>query len=441
MKLLSITAGAANMYCGSCLRDNALAAELIARGHDVMLVPLYTPTRTDEPNVSDRHVFFGGVSVYLQQYVPMFRHTPRLLDWLFDRPALIRAVSGRSIKTDPKMLGELTVSMLRGELGHQRKEVDKLLAWLAHEPRPDVISLPNSLLIGLARPLGRALDRPVCCTLQGEDLFLDGLIEPFRSQALDLIKQQVAAVELFVSVSEYYADFMAEYLSIPRRQIRVAPLGISLAGYDSTPRARHEPFRIGYFARIAPEKGLDRLAAAYRCLRHDLGLPPSRLEAAGYLGPEHAGYLAGIERQMADWGLGDEFHYHGILDRQGKLDFLRSLDVMSVPTPYREPKGLFVLEALACGTPVVQPDHGAYPEVIKRTGGGLLVRPDDEAALAEGLLQLWRDPALAADLGRRGAAAVAAQYSVGVMADAITAIYGDVLAGAQGTEPAAVGLR
>lgn len=67
MKLLSITAGAANMYCGSCLRDNALAAELIARGHDVMLVPLYTPTRTDEPNVSDRHVFFGGVSVYLQQ--------------------------------------------------------------------------------------------------------------------------------------------------------------------------------------------------------------------------------------------------------------------------------------------------------------------------------------------------------------------------------------
>lgn len=441
MKLLSITAGAANMYCGSCLRDNTLAAELLARGHDVVLVPLYTPTRTDEPNVSDRHVFFGGVSVYLQQYVPFFRRTPRAVDWLLDRPALIRAVSGRSITTDPKMLGELTVSMLRGELGHQRKEVEKLLAWLAHEPRPDVISLPNSLLIGLARPLGRVLGRPVCCTLQGEDLFLDGLVEPFRSQALDLIRRQVTDVDTFVSVSQYYADYMAEYLAIPRRQIRVAPLGISLEGYDSTPRPRHEPFRVGYFARVAPEKGLSQLAGAYRRMRHDLGLPPSRLEAAGYLGAEHADYLAGIERQMHDWGLGGEFHYRGVLDRAAKLDFLRSLDVMSVPTPYHEPKGLFVLEALACGTPVVQPAHGAYPEVVERTGGGLLVRPDDESALAEGLMRLWHDPGLASDLGQRGAAGVAEHYSVAVMADAITRIYSDVIADRQGTAATAVGLR
>ena len=441
MKLLSITAGAANMYCGSCLRDNALAAELRARGHDVLLVPLYTPTRTDEPNVSDRHVFFGGVSVYLQQYVPFFRRTPRLLDWLFDRPALIRAVSGRSIQTDPKMLGELTVSMLRGALGHQRKEVDKLLAWLADEPRPDVVSLPNTLLIGLARPLSQALDRPVCCTLQGEDLFLDGLVEPFRTEALDLIRRQVTEVDTFVGVSAYYAEYMAGYLGIPRRQIRVAPLGINLTGYDSSPRPRNDPFRIGYFARIAPEKGLHRLASAYRHLRHDLGLPPSRLEAAGYLGAEHAAYLADVERQMRDWGLGEEFHYHGVVDRAAKIAFLRSLDVLSVPSPYHEPKGLFVLEALACGTPVVQPAHGAYPEMIERTGGGLLVPPDDDAALAGALLRVWRDPELARTLGERGAAGVVEHYSVSRMADTITAIYGDVLAETRGMASTAVGLR
>ena len=69
MKILSITAGAGDMYCGSCLRDNALAAELIARGHDVTLLPFYTPTLTDEPNVSaGSRVFFGGISVYLQQH-------------------------------------------------------------------------------------------------------------------------------------------------------------------------------------------------------------------------------------------------------------------------------------------------------------------------------------------------------------------------------------
>jgi hypothetical protein len=53
MKILSLTAGAANMYCGSCLRDNALATELKRQGHDVLLLPMYTPTLTDERNVSE----------------------------------------------------------------------------------------------------------------------------------------------------------------------------------------------------------------------------------------------------------------------------------------------------------------------------------------------------------------------------------------------------
>ena len=79
MKILSITAGAAGMYCGSCLRDNALAAELIAQGHDVVLLPLYTPTLTDEPNVSADKVFFGGISVYLEQSSALFRGMPRFV--------------------------------------------------------------------------------------------------------------------------------------------------------------------------------------------------------------------------------------------------------------------------------------------------------------------------------------------------------------------------
>ena len=63
MKILAFTAGAGPMYCGSCIRDNALAAEIKNQGHDLTLVPLYTPTLTDEPNVSEDKVFCGGVSV------------------------------------------------------------------------------------------------------------------------------------------------------------------------------------------------------------------------------------------------------------------------------------------------------------------------------------------------------------------------------------------
>lgn len=426
MKILSITAGAANMYCGSCLRDNALAAELIRRGHDVTLMPIYTPTLTDEVNVSrsDR-VLFGGISVYLQQHVPLFRRSPRVLDRLWDAGPVIRAFAGRSMKTDPRLLGELTVSMLKGEHGHQRKEFDKLLEWVRGEPKPDVVNLPNSLLISLAAPIRQALRVPVAVTLQGEDLFLDGLEEPWRSQALDLIRERVGGADLFIAVSEFSVGRMRDLLSIPEAKIAVVPLGINLDGYEGTRKPRKPPFTVGFFARVAPEKGLHELVEAYRLLRRTHGVPDARLEVAGYLAAGHKSYLADVERRMRDWGLADEFAYRGSLNRDEKVRFLRGLDVLSVPGPYPDVKGMYLLEAMAAGTPVVQPRRGAYVETVERTGGGLLTEPTVEA-LAEGLFALWRDPDLAERLGRQGAEGVRAHYSVEREADRALEVYGRV---------------
>src|SRR5262249_8789112 len=227
MNVLSITAGAAGMYCGSCLRDNSQAVELLRRAPKVPLLPLYTPTNPDEKNVSRDQVLFGGISIYLQQYVPFFRKSPRFLDRLWDTPWIINLFASRSLSTDPRLLGDMTVSMLRGERGVLRKEFDKLLACLADEPVPDIVNLPNSLLIALAAPLKRALKRPICCTLQGEDLFLDNLIEPYRTQALDLIAAQVRDVDVFLSVCDAYVPTMAKMLRIPKERIAVVPLGIA----------------------------------------------------------------------------------------------------------------------------------------------------------------------------------------------------------------------
>jgi glycosyltransferase involved in cell wall biosynthesis len=424
MRILSLTAGAAEMYCGSCMRDNALAAELIARGHDVTLLPFYTPTVTDEENVSRAgRVFFGGISVYLEQRLALFRHTPRVLDRLWDRPGVIKAFAGRSISVAPKMLGDLTVSTLMGDRGRQRKEIRKLLEFLAREPKPDVVNVPYTLLSALVEPLKRTLGCPVVMTLQGEDLFLEGLAEPYRTQAIDLIKEHVSSVDLFMAVSQYYADFMRGYLSIPPERLRIAPLGVSLKDVPEPAPLARNPFTIGFFARIAPEKGLHVLAETYRVLRRERGLPPSRLHAAGYLPPEHRPYLADIERNLASHGLGEEFAYVGAPDRQGKFAFLRGLDVLSVPSPYHEPKGLYLLEAMATGVPVVQPLHGAFPEIIGRTGGGLLAPSNTTAHLADRLMQIWQQPSLAADLGRRGRAGVFAHYGIANMADAVLAVY------------------
>jgi glycosyltransferase involved in cell wall biosynthesis len=423
MKILSITAGAAGMYCGSCLRDNALAAELLKQGHEVLLVPIYTPTLTDEENVSQRRVFFGGISVYLEQHVPLFRHTPKVLDRLWDSEAALNMVARRSIAVDPRSLADLTISMLKGEDGHQRKELDNLINWLKTESRPDVVNLPNSLLISLAGPIKRELNLPVFCTLQGEDLFINGLGEPQRGEALRLIRSNVEVVDGFLAVSDFYAAAMCRDLGIPESKMHVVPLGINFDGYEKRSRSYEntEPsetseFVVGYLARIAPEKGLHVLADAYRLLRERKPEQRMRLDIAGYLAPEHRDYLSGIERRMNDWRLGGEFRYRGVLDRDAKIAFLKGLDVLSVPATYDEPKGMSLLEAMAAGVPVVQPRRGSFTEIIERTGGGLLVDGFDAESLARGLLALIESPSLASELSKKAFAGVREHYGVSNMA-------------------------
>jgi glycosyltransferase involved in cell wall biosynthesis len=411
------------MYCGSCLRDNALAAALLARGHDVVLTPVYTPTRTDERNVSQAQVFFGGISVFLEQQVPLFRHTPRVFDRIWDAPWVIRLATKRQIKVDPASLGQMTVSMLRGEQGFQAKEIAKLLEWLRREPRFDVINLPYALLLGLAEPLRRELKGPVCCTLQGEDLFLDGLGDEHKAESLALIRANARHVDLFLPVSEYYRDFMPGYLGVPREKMRLVPLGINMEGYHLRPQRRESPFTVGYLARIAPEKGLHVLCEAYQILRQREPIRAARLVAAGYLAPEHQPYLEEIRRKLLGWGLEKEFEYQGEVDRARKTAFLQSIDVFSVPAVYEEPKGLFLLEALANGVPVVQPRRGAFPEILDKTGGGVIVPAGDSSALADAWLDLWRNPEKAFALGRAGAQGVREHYEVGVMAEAAEQAY------------------
>jgi glycosyltransferase involved in cell wall biosynthesis len=428
VRILSFTGGAGSMYCGSCLRDNALATELLRRGHDVVLTPVYTPTKTDETNVSGEQVFFGGISVFLEQHSAVFRHTPRFLDRIWDSSWALKLATRRQIKVDAKSLGEMTVSMLRGERGFQAKEIAKLLDWLRTEERFDVINLPYSLLLGLAEPLKRELKTPVCCTLQGDDLFLDQLGEPHRQQSMAMIKALSVHVDVFLPVSDYYLNYMPGYLDVPASKMRLARLGIRTEDFHPRTQKTAGPFTIGYLARVAPEKGFRELVQAYCRLRKRPDTEGARLLAAGYLPPEHRGYLDAARGLLKGAGLEREFEYRGELDRSAKIAFLHELDVLSVPTTYQEPKGMFLMEAMAAGIPVVQPRVGAFPEIVENTGGGLIVDPDDPDALADGILALKRDPVLAQSLGSAGASGVREHYSLGRMADQVEAVYREIAA-------------
>jgi glycosyltransferase involved in cell wall biosynthesis len=431
MKIAYITAGAAGMYCGSCMHDNTLVAALQALGHDALLIPTYTPIRTDEEDVSQKRVFFGGINVYLQQKSGIFRHTPWFLDRLLDARGLLNWVARFAVKTRAEELGDLTISMLRGEHGRQRKEIDKLVRWLRQEVKPDIINLTNVLLSGLVHELKDRCKVPVLATLQGDDVFLEALPENARRTALDLIRDHCREIPGFIATSRYYADFVGNYFGIPREQTHVIYPGLNLNGHGLPGSGgAGRPFTIGYFARICPEKGLHNLVDAFCMLWQGQQAPHlrPRLRVSGWLGPGQRAYFEEQKKKLTNGGLLEHFEHVECPDHASKVRFLQGIDVLSVPTVYREPKGLYVLEAWANGVPVAQPRHGSFPELIEATGGGVLCRPDDPEDLARALQQLVGDPDTRREMGRRGYEAVHRQFSAERMARETAAVYEQMLA-------------
>lgn len=397
------------MYCGSCLHDNALAKALISLGHDALLVPMYTPIRTDETDVSSRQLFYGGLNVYLQQLSPLFRWLPNWSDRFLSSPRLVDWVASRAMGTSAASLGALTVSMLKGNQGNQHKEAQRLSAWLS-TLKPDVVIFSNLLIAGCLEELKRQVGCPVVVMLQGDDIFYDGLIEPYREQALQELRKLAQQVDLFIVHSRDYGLRMQSMLGFADQAWKVNPLSIDPSDFCTedfnVPRkdpnqVNYQP-TIGYLARLAPEKGLHLLVDAFIDIAQASHSTQVQLAVAGWLGNQHRPYWQEQLDKLAAAGLAQRLNYHGSVDRPGKLRFLRSIDVLCVPTTYHEPKGLFVLEGLAAGVPYVQPAHGAFPELHARHGGGHLFAPETPGALAERLIEVLSDLSALRQLGADG---------------------------------------
>ncbi len=426
-KVVYLTAGAGGMYCGSCLRDNALAAGLSELGWDVTLLPLYTPIRVDEEDRSVDRIFFGGINVYLQQKIPLFRHLPAFLDRWLDHPGLIRRVASRAVSVSAKELGSLTLSMVKGEDGHQRKEVRRLVGWLRGE-KPDLICLTNLLVGGSIPALKRALGVPVLVTLQGDDVFLDELEEPWKAGVLAEMRRLAGVADGFITFSQHYRRHMGALLGIPEERFHLVPLGVSVGEYDAVREARRSrpPGQtIGYFARLAPEKGFDLAVGAF--LELAPRFPEARLHVGGWLSEKDRPFYEVQIARIEAAGLAERFLRVEAPDAEAKKEFLAGIDLFAVPARFVEPKGIYALEAMACGLPVVAPDRGAFPEMIAAGGGGLLCRPEDPSDLAARLGELLEAPAEAAALGERGRAWVERENGRDAMSRATAAVFERVL--------------
>lgn len=420
IKTVYLVAGAGGMYCGTCLRDNRLAATMIRQGRDVVLVPLYTPIRTDEPDVSERTVHFGGINVYLQQKSSLVRRFPRILTRLLDSRAILN-IAGRLFSgTRAETLGDLTVSLLQGPSGHQQLALQKLIDGL-RELRPRIVHLPNLMFSGIAGALKEALSVTIVCSLAGEDVFLEALPQPFRDQSMDLIRQGAGAIDAFVAPTNYYGAFSTRHFGLSASRVYVVPMGISTEGIPKRSPHNDQPPTIGYLARICPEKGLAELAEAFALLLKRN--PNCRLRIAGYLDPADRPYWRSIREKLTDRGIFDSVDFVGEVSRSEKWAFLQSLDLLSVPTVYHESKGLYVLESLACGTPVVLPRQGSFTELVEDTRGGVLYEPTGPATLSAAIESLLADPDRRRDLAQRGRLAVLDRYNDDLMARRTWALY------------------
>ena len=234
MKVAQLTPGTGNFFCENCLHDSALVKGLTQLGVEASIIPMYLPIMEEDPVTSSQEtpIQFGGVNTYLQQKSALFRHTPSWIDSLMNTPAVLNYAASRPSTTKASLVGEILVSMLKGQQGNQSKEIRKLATYIHDHIKPDVVILSNIMLLGLAAPLKSHLNVPIICSMQGEDVYMDEVPEPYSTQAWELIREKCSDVSHFIAVSDYYANEMKRRLSLTDEDVSVVHSGIDINGYE-----------------------------------------------------------------------------------------------------------------------------------------------------------------------------------------------------------------
>lgn len=426
MKIVNIVPGfGGTFYCGNCLRDSGFVSALRKAGQDAMILPVYLPL-TINGNVQDTPVFYGAVNIYLKQVFPMLRHMPAWMEHMFNSAPLLKLAAGKAGSTRAHGLEELTESMLMGKEGKQGKELDELVHFLKHHEKPDIVHFSNALLLGMARQIREELGVPVVCSLQDEDVWVDAMKEGFRDKIWNLLAEKAKDVDAFVAVSRYFAGVMGEKMRIPAEKLHVVPIGIDPSLYEFHAKPPDIP-ALGYLSRIYEDNGFGILVDAFILLRSRKGFENLRLHASGGMTGDDKAFIARQTAKLRKAGLLDDFKVFEDFRPESLGGFFKSLSLLSVPVLKGEAFGLYQLEALASGVPLVQPELGAFPEIIEETGGGLLYNPNTPEALASCLATLLGDKARLEQLALNGRKAVEKKFHCSSLTGRMLDVYNKIV--------------
>jgi glycosyltransferase involved in cell wall biosynthesis len=392
LKIIHIIPGSGgSFYCGNCLRDSKYFDALRNLGHDVIKVPMYLPIFADEHDLNNVPVFYGALSIYLKQLFPVFRKAPAWFDKLLNSKPMLKFAASMAGSTRAKGLEEMTISMLLGEKGKQHEELERMTDWMKDHFKPDVVHLSNALLLGLAQRIKEKLNVPVVCSLQDEDVWVDVMTDPNRKRVWDLMSDNAAYIDRFISVSHYYATVSAEKMRISPEKITSIHIGVNPTDYQY--RNSGEKVRtIGYISRMCYENGLDILVDAFTILKKQKGYDDVKLIITGGQTGDDTAYLKQIRKKLNKNSLLSDVNFHQDFEGNGRKEFFASTCVISVPVRNGEAFGIYIAESLASGIPVVQPALGAFPEVLAKTGGGIIYGENNPEALSSALKQVLDDP-------------------------------------------------
>ncbi len=423
MKIAHIIPGSGgSFYCGNCLRDSKYMKALQNLGKEVIKVPLYLPLFEDSRDLDEIPVFYGAVDTYLKQRFPIFRHMPNFVDKALNSKSMLNIAAQNAGSTRAKGLEEMTVSMLLGEEGLQKGELERLVLWLRDEAKPDVVHLSNALLLGLARRIKQELDIPVVCSLQDEDVWVDVMSDKNREEVWTIMKERGKEVDAFVAVSKFYADDMKKRLNIREDQLFINHIGVDAADYPVKDIREKEPI-IGFISRMCEENGLGILVDAFIHLKEDEQYKSVKLKITGGKTNDDTSFIKEQKKKIAMAKLDTDVLWVEEFEGPSRQDFFNSVALLSVPVLNGEAFGLYQLESLASGIPLVQPELGAFPEVVNLSQGGVIFHPNSPKKLAKALKELILDKNKLAELSKKGLAGVKQHFDVHQQAKKLVDIY------------------
>jgi len=423
MQVIHIVPGTGgSFYCGNCLRDSTYVQALRKKGIDAIKIPMYLPIFSDEHDLSDIPVFYGAISLYLKHTYPILRKAPRWFDRILNSGPALKLAARMSGSTRAKGLEDMTISMLLGEQGEQEKELDTMVNWIAEHCDADVIHLSNALLIGLARRFQEKLNVMVVCSLQDEDVWVNAMEDNFRKKTWDLMSERAKDVDAFLSVSDFYAGIMKEKMNIPAEKLFTSHISVDPDDYVYTNSA-DKNFAIGYISRMCEENGLEVLVDAFILLKKNPQHEKVRLFLTGGATGDDQEFLKGIRKKISEAGISGDVEFHKDFENEGRHEFLKKVSLISVPVLEGEAFGMYLLEAMASGVPAVQPALGAFPEIINRSGGGMIYGQNTPEQLCEALHSLAEDQDKLSALSKSAREGVINHFSIDDQATRVMDIY------------------